>query len=79
MKFFLLNICNLFFFNYLYIKTKQKINKMKKKKDASLFHFNLPNELKKYLEQKSTENFMTISQYIVNIISDDRKRNNIIK
>ena len=52
---------------------------MKKKKDASLFHFNLPNELKKYLEQKSTENFMTISQYIVNIISDDRKRNNTIK
>jgi len=41
--------------------------------DKKIFSFNLPNSLKKYLKNTSRESHMTITQYIVQLINDDKE------
>ncbi len=41
--------------------------------ETKLFNFNLPVELKDYLNQASEHSFTNVSQYIINLIAEDKK------
>ena len=44
-----------------------------------LFNFNMPIEIYDYLYNISKSNFTTMSQYIINLILEDRRKNNVIQ
>lgn len=46
--------------------------------ETKLFNFNLPTDLKKYLDQVSKSNYTTISQYIITMIVNDMKNNRLV-
>lgn len=48
-----------------------------KKKDKRVFNFNLPDDLRDYLKQKSEKQKTTISQCIINLIVKDKNKSEI--
>jgi len=43
-------------------------------KEKKLFNLNMPIEIYEYLSVASKENFTTMTQYVINLILEDRKK-----
>jgi len=41
-----------------------------------VYNFNLPDDLRVYLKKKSKEQYTTISNYLINLIIDDKNKQN---
>ena len=50
-----------------------------KNKNTRFYHFLLADDLRDYLKIKAEENYTNVSQYIVNLIFADKKKNDLIK
>lgn len=43
-------------------------------KDKKLFNLNMPKDIYDYLNSESKKNYTTMSQYIINLILEDKKK-----